>query len=100
MALQAAHSKFSSSRTTAATSVDTSSMLERRSYSSEFVIKKRDNYYDSDEIKNQQNQLDRASQHIAFDVEKKEQEYLKIRLEHSVTTSLQYEYLFVDYVIC
>ena len=87
MALQAAHSKFSSSRTTAATSVDTS-MMERRSYSSKFVIEKRDNYYDSNES---QNQLDRASQHIALDVEKKEQEYLKIRHEHSVTTSLQYK---------
>jgi hypothetical protein len=92
MALQAAHSKFSSSRTTSATSVDTNSL----SYSSEFVIKKRDNYYDSNEC---QNQLDRASQHIALDVEKKEQEYLKIRLEHSVTTSLQYKYLLVDYMI-
>ena len=91
MSLQAAqHSRFSS-RSSAATSLDkNNSMLERRSYSSEFVVKKRDNYFDDNN--ESQNKLDRASQHIALDVEKKEQEYLKIRLEHSVTSYLKYTY--------
>ena len=56
-------------------------VVERRSHhSSESVIVK-PRSYDNNESRTEVN---RATQHIALDVEKKEQEYLKIRLEHSV----------------
>ena len=56
-------------------------VVEKRAHhSSESVIVK-PRSYDNNESRTEVN---RATQHIALDVEKKEQEYLKIRLEHSV----------------